>query len=288
MVLVAEDGCYNMEPLLQSLSDRDFASFQKLIHQSAGIFLAPQKKALVAGRLLKRLRHYGFDSYKKYLDFVASEEGRTAGEYDLMIDIISTNKTNFFRESHHFHFLEREVLPQWTAFGGTPFRVWSAACSTGEEPYSLAITLAEYFAGRGRESFEVLATDINQTVLQEARNAIYSMDKLQEIPKEYISKYFLKGVRDRAGTIRVAGRIRQKVRFQRINLNEPFPRLPEMDVIFCRNAMIYFNTETRRAVISRLLGVLKRGGYIFIGHSETLNGLTDAVQTVAPTIYRKL
>ncbi len=259
--------------------------FQRLIHEKMGIFLSPAKKALVAGRLMKRLRHYGFDSYKEYFNFTTQGEGKNQGELERMIDLISTNETHFFREPQHFRFLKEEVLPNWSAHDGLPFRVWCAAASTGEEPYTLAITLADHFGNKG--SFEVLGTDINQTVLQAARTAVYSMSKVDEIPKQYLSKYFLKGVRSRTGTILVDNSIRQKVQFQRLNLNESLPKMPTFDVVFCRNVMIYFNQETKIQVVRRLLCVLKKGGYLFIGHAETLNSITDSVETVMSTVYRK-
>ena len=275
------------DPLAIPLSDEEFHLFQRQIHQDVGIYLSPAKKALVAGRLWKRLRHYGFGSYRDYFLFATQGPGRDMGEYEVMIDLISTNETHFFREPHHFRFLAETVLPQWSAPAGTPFRVWSAACSSGEEAYSLAITLAEHFGGGEPGRYEVLATDINQTVLQKAQMAIYPVSQIHEIPQAYLCKYFLKGVRRQAGTIRVDPLIRQKVRFQRVNLNEPLPRMPAFDAIFCRNVLIYFDGETKRRVVARLLGVLKPGGYFFVGHSESLNGVTDAVQPVVPTVYRK-
>lgn len=273
-------------PLCDKISDREFSLFQQMIHKKVGIFLSPAKKALVAGRLMKRLRHYGFDSYRDYFDFATQGEGKQQGELERMIDLISTNETHFFREPHHFRFLKEEILPNWSAPADMPFWVWSAAASTGEEPYTLAITLEDHFSGK--RSFEVLGTDINQTVLQAARTAVYPMSKVDEIPKQYLSRYFLKGVRSRTGTILVNNAIRQRVRFQRLNLNESLPRMPTFDVVFCRNVMIYFNQETKIQVVRRLLSVLKKGGYLFIGHAETLSSLTDSVEPVMSTVYRKL
>ncbi len=287
-----------MTSAANGLSDKEFSLFQEFMQQDAGVWLAPAKKALVAGRLMKRLRHHGFQSYKDYFDYATRGPGRTSGEYDVLIGLITTHETHFFREPQHFKFLSESVLSKWSAPGGTPYRVWSAACSSGEEPYTLAMTLSEHFGGvlaqgagappnGGRPPFEVLASDIDQVVIQKAQAAVYPMDRSSEIPAQYLPKYFEKGVRSQSGTIRVAGPLRQAVRFMRVNLNEPLPRMPEFDVIFLRNVMIYFDGETKQKVVARLAGVLKKGGLLFVGHSETLNGVTDGLRLVRPSVYQK-
>ncbi len=280
-----------MTSTANSLSDKEFSLFQEFMQQDAGVWLAPAKKALVAGRLMKRLRHYGLATYKEYFDYTTRGPGRASGEYDVMIGLITTHETHFFREPQHFKFLSESVLSKWSAAYGTPFRVWSAACSSGEEPYTLAMTLSEHFGGApqngGRPPFEVLASDIDQVVLQKAQTAVYPIDRAGEIPAEYLPRYFEKGVRSQAGTIRAAKPLRQAVRFMRVNLNEPLPRMPEFDAVFLRNVMIYFDAETKQKVVARLAGVLKKGGHLFVGHSETLNGVTDGLKLLRPSIYQK-
>jgi chemotaxis protein methyltransferase CheR len=263
-----------------NISDRDFALFQALMHDVAGIHLSTAKKQLVCGRLSKRLRERGLSDYGAYYALLQAS-GEDA-ELQTCVDLLTTNETYFFREPKHFEFLCRQILP---GFRGAPFRAWSAACSSGEEPYSIAMAAQEVL---GDGAWQVLGSDISTQVLGHARRATYTLERARNLTPEQLRKYCLKGVRSQAGTLRVHPMLGERVEFGRINLNRPLPAVGRFDVIFLRNVMIYFDMEVKRAVIARLLHQLNPGGWLFVGHSESLNGICDTVRTVAPAVYRKL
>ncbi len=268
------------------IGDRDFALFQALIQREAGIWLSPIKKALLVGRLAKRLRDLGI-SYGEYYQRVSEDPG----ELTTMLDLVSTNETHFFREPRHFEFLLRHVFPRWiaeAAEGRRPrrIRVWSAACSTGEEPYSLAMCLLGAFPPGSGWDLEIVATDISTRVLDRARDAIWPIAKAQEIPPEDRKAFMLRGVGGQEGKMRAGPEIRALVRFQRLNLNqESYPVLGAFDLVFCRNVLIYFAAQTKVQVVERILGHLAPDGYLFLGHAESLSGMGQRVQAVVPTIY---
>lgn len=262
------------------LLDSEFAQFQGLLYRLAGISLSPAKKALVCGRLAKRIKHHRLDSYGDYFQLLTS--GREPQELQIAIDLLTTNETYFFREPKHFEFLRSRVLPARRP--GSAFRIWSAACSSGEEPYSIAMLLADCLH---EAPWEIVASDISTRVLERARNGHYAMERAEHIPQEYLRAFCLKGVGRQEGTFMIDKRLRSKVDFRQVNLNEQLPRLGEFDVIFLRNVMIYFDVETKRKVVQRLMAALKPGGHLLIGHSESLNGVNDDLQVVAPSIYRK-
>ena len=267
-------------PPPQSLiTDAEFAQFQKLIFQIAGISLSDRKKDLVTVRLTRRLDHFGFATFAQYYRHVCKEEH--ADERQIMVDLLTTNETYFFREPKHFDFL-RDVAARHRH--GQPFRVWSAASSTGEEAYSIAMILAETI---GPSNWEVIGTDISSRVLEKARKAHYSQDRIDGIPRSILQKYCLKGMGDYAGTLLIVRELRERVDFQFSNLMAPATGLGLFDVIFLRNVMIYFDQDTKRKVIGNLLPYLKADGHLLIGHSETLNGVTSALVAVRPTIYRR-
>jgi chemotaxis protein methyltransferase CheR len=261
------------------LTEREFSQFSKLIYERAGIHMAPSKMALVSGRLAKRLKHYQLDSYGDYFRLVMREGGT---ELQLMVDLLTTNETYFFRESKHMDYLREHILPQHG--GGRAFRLWSAASSSGEEPYSLAMVLADVL---GDGLWEVLGSDISARVLEKARRGHYSLDRTEGMPGHYRSRFCLKGTGTQAGTLLIDRNLRSRVQFMQINLNEQLPKLGEFDVIFLRNVMIYFDQETKRRVVSRILPLLRSGGYFFVSHSETLHGINDTLQVVAPSVYQK-
>lgn len=263
----------------QSISDRDFANFQRFIFDAAGITLSPSKKALVCGRLAKRVSAHGLDGYAAY--FALLKKGDAPDEVQTAVDLLTTNETYFFREPKHFDLL-RAAASAHTGPG--PFRVWSAASSSGEEAYSIAMVLADCL---GERPFEVLGTDISTRVLARARVGHYPEQRVRQIPQNYLKKYCLKGMGDQQGTLLVDRSLRQKVRFAHANLNERLPDLGLFDVVFLRNVLIYFNGETKRQVVARVLGPLKRGGFFFIGHSESLNEVNTDVVQMAPAVYRK-
>ena len=263
------------------ITDQEFALFQRLIYKIAGISLSDVKKVLLVGRLQKRLRHHQLDTFSQYYRMLAN--GNNPEELQTMVDLLTTNETYFFREPKHFDYLRDEILLKWRS--PTTFRIWSAASSSGEEPYTLAMMLAEYLPNT---PWEVVGSDISTQVLEKARRGHYPMNRTEGIPPKFLSKYCLKGVRSHANTLLIAPELRQRVSFEHVNLTLPVDKsLGRFEVIFLRNVMIYFDMETKRKVVNHLLPHLVTGGHFIIGHSETLNGLDTAVTAVRPTIYRK-
>lgn len=263
------------------INDQEFALFQRLIYKIAGISLTDSKKVLLVGRLQKRLRHHQLQTFSQYYRLLAS--GEQPAELQTMVDLLTTNETYFFREPKHFDFLRDEILLKWRS--PAPFRIWSAASSTGEEPYTLAMVLAEYLPG---SPWEVVGSDLSTQVLEKARRGHYPIGRNEGIPPDFLRKYCLKGIRGQAGTFLIDDALRRRVSFHHVNLTQPIDRdMGLFEVIFLRNVMIYFDPETKRKVIGHLLPHLVRGGHLIIGHSETLNGLETGLVAERPTIYRK-
>lgn len=261
-----------------SITDQEFKLFQRLIYRLAGINMADSKKIRLVGRLGKRLRHHGLGSFGEYYRMLSA--GDNPQELQLMVDLLTTNETYFFRESAHFDFL-RDIA---TRRRGRLFRVWSGACSSGEEPYTMAMVLAETLGMSAQ--WEIVATDISMTVLARAEIGHYPLERATGIPQPLLKKYCLKGVREQDGTLLISNALRERVRFQQLNLIAPDTRnLGQFDVIFLRNVMIYFDNETKAKVISNMLPQLRPDGYFVIGHSETLNRITDDLVSLRPTIY---
>lgn len=263
-----------------AISDQEFAQFQRFIHETAGITLAPSKKALVSGRLAKRLQLRQLGSYKDYFQLLAS--GREPDEVQTAVDLLTTNETYFFREPKHFDQLREQAILARNR--SQFFRVWSAASSTGEEAYSIAMVLADCLENG---PWEVIGSDISTRVLERACAAHYSMDRARQIPLAFLRRFCLKGMDAESGTLLIDRSLRSRVHFRQVNLNAQLPELGAFDVIFLRNVMIYFNDDTKRQVVARILTLLKPGGLFCIGHSESLNGITDALQMMAPSVYRK-
>lgn len=264
-----------------SISDREFDQFRRFIHEAAGISLAESKKALVCGRLGKRLAHRRMNSYGEYYELIAS--GRDPVELQLAIDLLTTNETYFFREPRHFEVLANEIVP--AAPRGRPLRVWSAACSSGEEPYSIAMVLADQLGLAG--PWEVLGTDISNRVLQRARTGHYPMERARLTPPADLKRWCLKGVNHQGGTLLVEPALRRRVQWAQVNLNEPLPDLGRFDVVFIRNVMIYFDHDTKRSVLSRIVPLMHSGGWLFVSHSENLQGLDVGLVQDRPSIFRK-
>ncbi len=263
------------------ITDQEFALFQRLIYKLAGISLNDTKKDLLVGRLGKRLRHFQLPSFASYYRMLST--GAHPDEVQVMVDLLTTNETYFFREPNHFDFLRNEIVPRCN--NRSPLRVWSAASSSGEEAYSIAMLLAETLGGA---PWEIVGSDICTRVLARAVTGHYGLARTEGIPPDYMRKYCLKGVRSQAGTFLIAPELRQRTRFLQINLMLPVDTaIGEFDVIFLRNVMIYFDPPTKARVVHNLLPRLKPGGHLIIGHSETLNGISDRLITVRPTIYRK-
>jgi chemotaxis protein methyltransferase CheR len=262
-----------------SISDREFVQFQRFIYDAAGITLSSAKKALVCGRLAKRVQQYQLGSYGEYFDLLAG--GQAPEEVQTAVDLLTTNETYFFREAKHFDLLRQLAM---AARGAPGFRVWSAASSSGEEAYSIAMVLADCL---GQGAWEVIGSDISMRVLERARTGHYPLERARHIPPAYLKRFCLKGTGTHEGTILVERGLRARVQFKQVNLNSALPQLGSFDVIFLRNVMIYFNGDTKRQVVARLVSALKPGGHFLIGHSESLTDISDAVKALAPSIYRK-
>lgn len=274
---VVADASLGVGPGL-SLRDAEFLRFQQWIQHAAGISMGPAKKALVAGRLARRVQLHGLSSYEAYYRLLQ----RDAGEHQVAIDLLTTNETHFFREPRHFELLRDVVLPAQPA--GRVLRVWSAAASTGQEPYSVAMLLAHQL---GDAPWEIVASDLSTRALERARSAVYDMALAREIPEPLLRAYCLKGVGTLAGRFAIAPELTRRVRFEQINLNESLPEVGEFDAIMLRNVMIYFNEGTKRAVVERLQRRLRPGGWFFVGHSETLHGVHPDLVAHGPSFYRK-
>ena len=275
---------------IRPLKDKEFALFQALIYRKAGIYLSEAKKTLLVGRLRKRLRVLGLKSFYQYYQHVV--EPCNDDEMVQMLDHITTNETHFFREPRHFDFLETQVFPEWRALeaaGLMPrrIRIWSAACSTGEEPYSLAMLLLWHFPPEKGWDIEILATDLSTRVLKRAADATWPIEKSSKIPAKYLKRFMLKGRRGQQGKMKAGLRIRSVVRFHQLNLNdESYPLTGRFNLVFCRNVLIYFDVESRFRVIHRLVDYLApKARYIFLGHAESLSRVTDRVRSVIPTVY---
>lgn len=268
------------------LSTAEFQQLAGLVYAQCGIKLPPVKKILLESRLHKRLRALSMTDFKSYIAYVTSAEG-IAHELVHMIDVVSTNKTDFFREPHHFEMLKSKVLPGFLKQGQN-FKVWSAACSSGEEVYTLAMVLEDFARLHTGFDYKIFGSDISTQVLQKAAQAIYRLEQAADIPMEYKRKYLLKS-KDRANpTVRIAPGLRSKTSFGRINLMDNVLPVEDMfDVIFCRNVLIYFDRPTQEQVLNKLLGKLKRGGYLFIGHSESLFQMDLPIVQIVPTVYVK-
>ncbi len=266
-----------------NLSDEHFRKISHLAYQLTGIRLH-DKKDLVKSRLMKRIRALGLRGFSEYMEYLESD--LLQRELPIMLDVLTTNKTNFFREPKHFEFLRQRVIPEMEKL--KRMRIWSAGCSSGEEPFSIAITLIEGISDISRWDIKILATDISLRMLAIAREATYELLKLENIPHEIISKYFSRSKGESGICYKVKDEIRSMVRFARLNLMESWPMKGPFDVIFCRNVMIYFDDPTRERLINRFWRLLRPGGYLFVGHSESLTSLEHPFQYVQPAVYRKI
>jgi chemotaxis protein methyltransferase CheR len=255
-----------------------FKRFCAHAHDQAGISLGPNKEALVTSRVGKRMRALGLPNERAYLDFL--EKDQTGEELVQFLDVISTNHTAFFREPDHFEQLRKLVL-EWANAGQRRLRIWSAASSTGEEPYSLVMTLMDVL-GNSKVDFKVLATDISTRVLALAEAGLYNKEKLEALPRAYLSRYF----QEEGTGYRVRQEVKQYLSFRRLNLSRPpFPMRGPMDIVFCRNVLIYFDQPVRQRLISAIESLLRPGGWFFIGHTETLTGITSRFRVVRPSVF---
>lgn len=275
-----------------NLTKRDFQQLSSFIYNNLGIKMPAGKSTMLTGRLSKRLRALDLSSFSEYCDFLFSPEGQEE-EMVHLINVITTNKTDFFREPSHFTYLTQMALPTLQNLhnfdGRNSLKIWSAGCSTGEEPYTLAMVLAEVQANQPGFKFDILATDIATRVLDIARRAVYPMGLIEPVSPLFRKKYLLKGVNKKNPQVRIVPELRKRVRFGRLNFMDEDFGLPEkVDIIFCRNVIIYFDKQTQEKLMVKFCRFLNKGGYLFLGHSESLHGSDTPLVQVAPTIYRKM
>jgi chemotaxis protein methyltransferase CheR len=264
------------------LTASEFHQISELAHQRFGLDLKRGKEALVASRLGKKLRKLGFASFAEYHRHVLADS--TGDALVELIDALTTNHTSFLRERAHFDFLARAANEEFA--GAATLRVWSAACSSGEEPYSIAMCLAETLARAPARQFHIRATDISTRVLDTASRGVYPVGRFDDVPEPWRKAYLLRGRGESNGFYKVRPELAQRIEFERLNLIEPFPQRGLFHVIFCRNVMMYFDKATQQDIVQRLSGCLERGGYLFVGHSESLTGVEHALRYVRPATYR--
>lgn len=270
------------------LAERDFKRLSQFISSECGIKVPPTKRTMIESRLQRRLRTLGMGDYKDYCEYLFSLKGMEI-EMPHLLDAVTTNTTQFFREPKHFDYLFDNVLPAWFERFG-PSRelvIWSAGCSSGEEPYTLSMVLAEFAEQNPGFSFVVVATDINNQVLEKAHLAIYPEDKVSQIPPLLRRKYLLRSKNRTSKVVRVIPELRSRVRFRRLNFMGEFGFREPLDIIFCRNVMIYFDRPVQENLLRKFVYHLRPKGYMFIGHSESLSGMDLGLEQAAPTIYRK-
>ena len=280
---------------IRPLRDREFTAFQELIYQEAGIYLSKVKQALLVGRLSRRVRELGLDSFAAYYERVV--DPRYPEERVELINCICTHETHFFREPRQFEYLENVALPKWRAqaeAGGRARRVraWSAGCSSGEEPFSIAMSLLAACPPKGGWTVEVVATDVSTRVLERARAATWSLDRSKHIPDAYLKRFMLRGHGEHDKKMKAGPELREAVRFEHLNLNDGSYQLAgAFDLVFCRNVLIYFDANSKERVIRNLLDRLSPDGLLFLGHAETLSSFQPeqggAPRAVMPTIYSR-
>jgi len=275
--------------LVREISSAEFAGFQRLIGEASGITLGATKRQLLMGRIARMVRERGIESYGEYLEIVRNDT--TGDEMVQLLDLVSTNETRFFREKPHYRYLTEALCPRWRDEANAPshtrrIRVWSAACSTGQEPYSVAMTLLDRLPESEGWSVEIIASDISTRALAIATKGEYDIDQASDIPPTYLRRFMLRGVAGQSGVMCVSESLRAATHFERINLHDPDSPAPGMfDLIFCSNALIYFAKDGRDAVVKRLARKLTPHGRLFVGHAESLHDHRSILRAVAPTVY---
>lgn len=272
------------------ITDKEFELFRSLIYDKSGINLNPTKKGLLHTRLLKRLSLHNCATFAEYYYYIQNDD--SGEELIAMLNAVSTNLTKFFREENHFLFLQNTVLPEITQgrrkSGQRRLRVWCAGCSSGEEPYSIGITLLQHIESPLLWDIKILATDISTDILEKAAEGIYEKEKVSELPHDLLSAFFIRGSSQYSGYYKVKSALQNIISFRRLNLiDEKYPFRGKFDFIFCRNVMIYFDKRTQERIVNRYYNCLEDGGYLFIGHSESLNGVKSPFTYVMPAVYRK-
>lgn len=271
------------------LEDPDFQRLSSYIMSQFGIKLPPNKKTLLQCRLQKRLKTLQHSSFKEYVDYVFSSKGQQEEVWN-MIDAVSTNKTDFFREPQHFEFLLDQGIEEYLQqTGKNRLSVWSAGCSSGEEPYTLSMVLKEASQSGRFFDFNIVATDISESVLQHAVVGIYKEEKTHTIPADYKKKYLLRGKNNYEDKVRINSELRKKIEFRKYNLlSTDYAALGRFDFIFCRNVMIYFERDVQQRLLKQFCKILNPGGYLFVGHSESITGFTLPLKHIRPTIFKKI
>lgn len=269
-------------PFEYSYSNPEFDRIRRLVFQHTGIFLSDEKKQLTYSRFSKRIRHLGLAGFGAYLDLVETGDPK---ELPLFISAITTNFTSFFREPHHFRHLADDVVERCRK--SRRIRIWSAGCSTGEEPYSIAITLLESIPNIRDWDVKILATDLDNAVLDAAKSATYRISRLESVPERALSRWFLKGVRSNSGFAKLSPEVTDLIRFKQLNLLDSWPIREVFDVIFCRNVMIYFNKETQNGLFNGFAQRQIYGSTLCIGHSESLSGASTNYRLIGKTIYQR-
>lgn len=272
-----------------AINETNYEFLRRLVYEHSRINLGPDKKELVARRIQKRLRALNLSNSEAYCELLKSPQGEE--ELTDLLDVISTNVTDFFREPQHFKFLSEHLLPaflQQAGRGGRAFRVWSAACSSGEEPYTIAITLAEFARlNPAFNSWQVEASDISTRMLEAGTRAVYRSERVRLPATDLLGRYFQRGVGEAQGFYRIKKELRERVTFHHVNLFQSgYPVASGLDAVFCRNVMIYFDRQTQEDLIQRLCRQLSPGGHLFVGHSESLIGIRHRLKCVQPSVYR--
>ncbi|WP_160011286.1 protein-glutamate O-methyltransferase CheR [Rhizobium sp. 18055] len=270
------------------ISKRNFEKLAQFIYDYSGIKMPPTKLTMLEGRLRRRLRATQHSTFDDYCEFLFEEDGLDQ-ETVYLIDAVTTNKTDFFREARHFEYMQQVALPALAASGVRTIRTWSSACSTGAEPYTMAMVLEEFTADRRDLDYSVLATDLSTDVLNTARRGIYSEDLVHPVPHDLQRKYVMVAKKADRREVRISAALRSRVGFARMNLmDESYPVGEGMHMIFCRNVLIYFDKQTQSAVLKRLCARLLPGGYMFIGHSESIAGIDLPLKQVSNTVFQRI
>ena len=277
-----------MQPIDDRLSNRNFETLSRYIYDYSGIKMPVTKVTMLEGRLRRRLRATGIDTLDAYCEYLFKKNG-LAAESTYLIDAVTTNKTDFFREPKHFDYIERIALKEIVAAGQTRLRIWSSACSTGAEPYTIAMVMEEFIAANREIDYRVFATDLSTEVLETARRGIYHREMVAPVPARMRQKFVMEARDKTRSDIRMSPRLRARIGFARLNLmDESYSVGDPMHMIFCRNVLIYFDKATQAKVLTRLCDCLLPGGYLFVGHSESVAGIPLPVKQVANTVFRKI
>lgn len=267
-------------------SDNDFEKIRNFVKEETGITLSEAKKSMVYGRLSRRLRALDIESFKQYISLISESENEEKGNF---VNAITTNLTSFFREEHHFDFLKQTIVPQVMSDNSRSkkIRIWSAGCSTGEEPYSIAIALHESIPDIDSWDIKILATDLDTNVLDHCRKGVYDIERISALSAQRKSTWFLKGKGPHAGSVKVDSRLQSLITFKQLNLMQGWPMKGPFDFMFCRNVVIYFDKPTQKILFDRYANLVKDNGHLFLGHSESLYNVCKRFQLIGNTIYQK-